>query len=226
MEISSFEEKIGYRFRDPYWLTRALTHSSSIEEDGRLASNERLEFLGDAYLDAVIGTALYRRFPDLPEGDLTKLRSQIVCERSLARVAREIGLGSQLIMGKGEEHLGGRDKDSIIADGVEALIGAVFCDAGFDAMEAFILRLFRELMEEGAEGKLFSDYKTKLQEELCRLGIKTPPVYRIEREDGPPHDKTFTAVVEAEGEILGRGTGKSKKQAEQSAAEEALKERF
>jgi len=201
---------------DPALLERALTHRSFAYENGGLPTNERLEFLGDAVLGLVVTDALYRAHPELPEGQLAKLRSAVVNARALADVGRQLDLGSQVRLGRGEETTGGRDKSSILADTVEAVIGAVYIGAGLGAADAFVHRIFDPLIEAASQLGAGLDWKTSLQEltATCGLGV---PDYQIE-DAGPDHEKTFTAVVRVAGQDRGSGSGRSKKEAEQQAA--------
>jgi ribonuclease-3 len=201
-------------------LERALTHRSYAYEHGGLPHNERLEFLGDAVLGIVITDTLYRGFPDLPEGKLAKLRASIVNMRSLADVARSIdggGLGQYLRLGRGEETTGGRDKASILADTLEALLGAVYLEHGLAGAEQVIHHLFDPLMSAVTHRGAALDWKTSLQELTAALALGAPD-YVITSE-GPDHDKSFTAAARVAGELFGTGAGRSKKEAEQSAAE-------
>jgi ribonuclease-3 len=210
---------------EPELLERALTHRSFAYENGGLPTNERLEFLGDAVLGLVVTTALYRNHPDLPEGQLAKLRASVVNMRALADVARELGgggLGRHLRLGKGEEATGGRDKASILADTLEALLGAVYLDHGIDTAAAVIHRLFDPVMASAAVRGAGLDWKTSLQELTAGGGLGVPE-YRV-TEEGPDHAKMFTAAAVVGGERLGHGEGRSKKEAEQRAAEQAWRE--
>jgi ribonuclease III len=203
-------------------LALALTHRSYAYEHGGLPTNERLEFLGDSVLGLVVTDELYRRYPELPEGRLAKLRASVVNMTSLAGVARRLGpggLGPHLLLGRGEETTGGRDKDSILADALEALIGAVHVGAGLETAAALVHRLFDPLLDTAATRGAGLDWKTSLQELGATLGLGAP-VYRVE-DDGPDHAKTFTAAVLLASEVRGRGTGRTKKAAEQEAAEAA-----
>ncbi len=219
-----FEEVIGYKFNDRQLLDKALTHSSYVKENGqsRLYDNERLEFLGDAFLDAVIGEALYRRLPNAEEGSLTKARASIVCERSLAEAGRRLSIGEHMLFSRGEEKSGGRDRDSILADGMEAVIGAVYLDGGYEAVRSFVLKIFDDSLQEAGEGRLSNrDYKSEIQEHLQGNGILDIR-YALEKEEGPDHDKMFSVRLEICGKTAGRGRGKSKKMAEQNAAKDAI----
>jgi ribonuclease III len=207
---------------DPELLERALTHRSFAYENGGLPTNERLEFLGDSVLGVVITTALFHNHPDLPEGQLAKLRASVVNMRALADVARGLsadGLGAYLLLGKGEEATGGRDKNSILADTLEALLGAIYLQYGLDTAAIVIHRLFDPLMTESAGRGAALDWKTSLQELTAALGLGVPE-YRID-EAGPDHAKTFTAWVIVAGQRYGGAEGRSKKEAEQRAAETA-----
>ena len=207
---------------DPQLVERAVTHRSFAYENGGLPTNERLEFLGDSVLGLVVTEELFRRHPDLPEGQLAKLRAAVVNSRALAGVARELGVGSYLRLGRGEEASGGRDKSSILADAVEALIGAVYIDCGTEPARALVLRLFGELLDGSARLGAGLDWKTSLQELAAghALGV---PEYQV-TESGPDHAKTFRATALVGGESVGEGVGRSKKEAEQRAAERAWTE--
>lgn len=220
--IDELEKKIGYKFKNPELLLNALTHSSYANENrGRISDNERLEFLGDAVLGLVIADYLYRLFEEHKEGDLTKIRASIVSEEPLSLIARDIGLGQFLLLGKGEANTGGRDRDSVLADAVEAVIGAVYLEAGINQAKELIIGLFSFLMEKSFQGKGFQDYKTNLQEMLQAKG-EEEIVYRVIKESGPDHNKEFVVEVLCGRRVIGRGKGKSKKEAEQRAAKEAL----
>jgi ribonuclease-3 len=200
-------------------LERALTHRSYAYENGGLPTNERLEFLGDAVLGLVITDALYRRYPDEPEGQLAKLRASVVNMKALADVGRTLGLGAHIRLGRGEEATGGRDKSSILADTVEAVIGAVYLDRGIDETRTLLHRLFDPLLADAASLGAGLDWKTSLQE-LTAGGMLGVPEY-IVAESGPDHAKRFRAVARVAGVEYGAGEGRSKKEAEQQAAEAA-----
>lgn len=223
MNEHDFQKIIQYDFKNVNLLKNALTHSSFINEgkSSQTGNNERLEFLGDAILDAVISEYLYKRLDNVEEGELTKLRAVIVCERSLAAFGSGISIGSYLRLGKGEENSGGRMRSSIIADALEAVIGAVYLDSGWNVVQDFVIRIFSELIEDAVSGKLHMDYKTEIQEKLQAQG-ETDISYVIEREEGPDHDKTFYANLIFQGSVIGSGSGRSKKEAEQQAAKQAL----
>ncbi|MFC7547609.1 ribonuclease III [Plantactinospora sp. GCM10030261] len=219
--IGHLEQAFGVTL-DPELLERALTHRSYAYENGGLPTNERLEFLGDSVLGVVITTALFHNHPDLPEGQLAKLRASVVNMRALADVARRLGpsgLGPYLLLGKGEESTGGRDKASILADTLEALLGAIYLQYGLEIAAKVIHRLFDPLMAESAGRGAGLDWKTSLQELTAALGLGVPE-YRIE-DTGPDHAKTFTAWVVVAGDRYGGAEGRSKKEAEQRAAETA-----
>ncbi len=214
---------IGYHFADGQLLQEALTHKSYSNErqGGPFPHSERLEFLGDAVLDLAISARAFRAYPEFSEGALTRVRAEIVSEASLARVARRLHLGSDLYLGRGEERSGGREKDSLLADACEALLGAVFCDGGFAAADQVVERLFGRDLECAARSKEGGDYKTRLQELLQGRG-GPPPQYRLTEALGPDHQRTYQVEVLCGGEALGTGSGRSKKAAEQAAAREAL----
>jgi ribonuclease-3 len=198
-------------------LDRALTHRSFAYENGGLPTNERLEFLGDSVLGLIVTDTLFRRHPDLPEGNLAKLRAAVVNSRALASVARGLNLGGYVRLGKGEEATGGRDKSSILADTLEAVIGAVYLDGGLDAADALVHRLFDPVIARSARLGAGLDWKTSLQE-LTAAQELGGPEYLVE-ESGPDHQKSFMAVARIGGQVYGSGEGRSKKEAEQQAAE-------
>lgn len=210
---------LGIRFRDGGLRQLALTHRSHAFENDLPANNERLEFLGDAVLGVVVTDMAFREFPDMPEGELAKLRAAIVNMGALADVARDLGLGRFVLLGRGEEMSGGRDKSSILADALEALLGAVYLDRGLPTARKLIERVFRPRMIAYVRGEGERDYKTILQE-LASAEVHSVPEYRI-RERGPDHQKEFTATVYLAGKEWGTGIGRSKKEAEQHAAHEA-----
>ena len=219
--IKDLEAAIGYRFRNITLLQNALTHSSYANErwHNSLLSNERLEFLGDSILGMVVAEYLYRNFPDRPEGELTRMRADMVCETSLAQIAVRLDLGKHLLLGHGEERFGGRTRPSILADAVESVIAASFLDGGMAAAERFINRF---VLCDVPVSKLHNtDYKTALQE-LIQQKKNQVLAYRLVGESGPDHDKTFIAQVLLNDEVIGEGSGSSKKRAEQDAAKVAL----
>ena len=217
-------EKIGYEFKDETLLKNALTHSSYSSEHRMdyALNNERLEFIGDAYVDAAVGAELFMIMKNAPEGVLSKNRADVVREESLADAARGIDLGEYIYMGKGEEATGGRSKDSILADTFEALIGAIIIDGGYEAGKNVILSLLENKIKLAVEGKLRQDYKTMLQEKLQEKDHEVKIKYNTVSESGPDHNKTFTVEVNIGGITLGSGSGKSKSKAEQEAAKDAL----
>ena len=223
LNLEEFEKKIDYTFQDKSLLKLALTHSSYANENkrGSHENNERLEFLGDAVLDMVVGEYLYRTFPQMPEGELTKLRAAVVCEGTLAGLSRNLGMGRCLLLGKGEESTGGRDRESILADAFEAVIGAVCIDGGILAASDYVMRFLKAPIEEMKGNFRTLDCKTCLQE-IIQRNSKVPLQYRIIGEEGPDHNKLFVAEVDHDGKVLGCGRGKSKKEAEQAAANDAL----
>ena len=226
-QAKSFEKLYkltGYRFRNEKLLKNALTHSSFASEQklGYEYNNERLEFIGDAFVDAVVGAELFEMMGKAHEGSLSRCRADVVCEDSLAGAAAEMGLGEFLYLGRGEEASGGREKASILADAFEALIGAIILDGGYEAGREVILRILKDKIRLGAEGKLNKDFKTRLQEKLQEEDHNVRIEYRKVAESGPDHNKTFTIELLVNGVAAGRGTGQSKAKAEQAAAEDAL----
>ena len=221
--IKDLEAAIGYHFQNITLLQNALTHSSYANErwHNSLLSNERLEFLGDSILGMVVAEYLYRNFPDRPEGELTRMRADMVCETSLAAIANRLDLGKHLLLGHGEERFGGRNRASILADAVESVIAASFLDGGMAAAEGIITRF---VLCDVPVSKLHNqDYKTALQE-LVQQKKNQVLCYRLIGESGPDHDKVFTAQVLLNDQVVGEGTGSSKKRAEQDAARVALEE--
>ena len=223
--IKDLENAIGYRFKNISLLQNALSHSSYANErwHDSLKSNERLEFLGDSILGMVTAEYLYRNFPDRPEGDLTRMRADMVCERALAQVADRIGLGAHLLLGHGEETGGGRTRHSILADAVESVIAACFLDGGMEPARNFINTFV--LTEVPVKKLRNTDYKTGLQE-LVQQKKNQVLTYSLVGESGPDHDKQFLVEVSLNGCVVGRGQGTSKKRAEQDAARAAMKALF
>lgn len=219
MDISTLEQKIGYTFKKKIYLQEALTHSSFANDNQQKFNNERMEFLGDAVLSVVSAQYLYEKFPDMAEGDLSKLRSSLVCTQSLSNFAREINLGNYLLLGKGEEKMGGKDRDSNLENAFEALIAAIYLDGGMECAKKHILNFLARDID--TNRILFKDFKTTLQEVIQQNKDETLN-YVIVGEHGPDHDKTFEAEVHLNHNVVGRGIGRSKKQAEQEAAKEAL----
>jgi ribonuclease-3 len=214
--LKELEERIGYRFSDKHLMTQAMTHSSYANEHrlNKLECNERLEFLGDSVLELFSSDCLYSKYPNKPEGDLTKIRASIVCEPTLAYCAEELKLGEYLLLGKGEEATGGRGRASIVSDAMEALIGAIYLDGGFANAKEFILRF---IMNDLEHKQLFYDSKTILQE-IVQSQTEDALTYRLLREEGPDHNKLFEAQVLVGNQAIGQGTGRTKKAAEQVAA--------
>jgi ribonuclease-3 len=216
---AALAERLGWQVRDQALFATALAHRSWCAEHPGREPNERLEFLGDAVLGLIVTDYLFRRYPDLPEGELAKARAAVVNSASLATTARELQLGTALLLGKGEDSSGGRLKPSILADAMEALIGAIYLDAGYQAADEIVLRLLGERLQESARGPGEDDYKTRLQE-LCAQTYDELPSYRV-TDTGPDHAKVFMAEVLVGGQTKGKGEGRSKKQAEQVAARHA-----
>ncbi len=223
--IKDLENAIGYRFQDISLLQNALAHSSYANErwHNSLLSNERLEFLGDSVLGMLVAEHLYRSFPHRPEGELTRMRADMVCEKALADVANVLRLGEHLLLGKGEEQGGGRSRDSILADAVESVIAACYLDGGMEASKSFVEKFI--LVNVPVAKLKNADYKTALQE---RVQQKKNQVlcYTLAGESGPDHDKHFTVELTLNGELVGTGSGSSKKRAEQEAAKNAMEELF
>lgn len=217
--MESLETKIDYKFNNSALLTEALTHSSYANERGNVISNERMEFLGDAVLSIVSAEYLYTKFPKMPEGKLSKLRSSLVCTQSLSGFARELCIGDYLRLGKGEKASGGADRDSILENAFEAIIAAIYLDGGMENAKNFVLRFLAR--EVDGHSISFKDYKTTLQEVIQQNPDETLN-YVLVGEHGPDHDKRFDVEVHLNSNVIGCGTGRSKKQAEQEAAREAL----
>ena len=220
--MTALEERLSYSFRNRALLETALTHSSYANENraSGIVCNERLEFLGDSVLGVTVADFLYRHFPDMPEGRMTRLRAELVCEQSLHRVALELHLGDYLRLGKGEEHNGGRKRASILSDAVEAVIAAMYLDAGMETAAGFIHRCLLDDVR-AIETPTFTDYKTSLQELVQRHSGQVLS-YELVGEEGPDHAKTFRVQVCLNGDPIGRGIGRTKKEAEQTAAANAL----
>jgi len=218
----TFEDRIQYHFKDGSILEKALRHSSYVNEqtDDQLEDNERLEFLGDAVLNLVIGHMLMEKYPALHEGDLSRMRSNLVNETHLAQIARQIGMGPEIKLGKGEDLTNGREKNSILSDVFEALIAAVYVDGGFNEVFEFIREKYTDYIDSSDSPAMNLDSKSKLQE-LSQIHLKAMPRYRVVHESGPDHDKTFKVLLTIN-DIETYGTGKSKKSAEQDAAGNAL----
>lgn len=219
--MREFEKKIGYTFENPLLLETAFTHSSYVNEGKHeRENNERLEFLGDSVLSVLVAEHLYRSFPKKTEGELTKLRASLVCDHSLAEFAKRISLGDQLVMGKGEANSGGRTRLSNLEDAFEALVGAIYLDGGLEQARRFVLSFLPKKIDL-AQSERLQDYKTQLQE-IIQQNPEEKLRYVMVGESGPDHDKRFSVEVCLNSNVIGRGSGKSKKQAEQSAAKQAL----
>ena len=223
--IKDLEAALGYQFHNITLLQKALTHSSYANErwHDALKSNERLEFLGDSILGMVVAENLYRLYPNWPEGDLTRLRANLVCESSLAEIANRCGLGEHLMLGHGEEQSGGRSRDSILADAVESVIAATYLDGGMDAARTLIQRFI--LLDKPAKKPGSTDYKTALQELVQQKKNQTIS-YQLAGESGPDHNKSFTVTLLINGQTVSTGIGSSKKRAEQNAAQAAIVKLF
>jgi len=213
-------EILGHAFAREALLQEALTHTTYAHENPKAVANQRLEFLGDSVVGMVIASYIFEQYPGLPEGELTKLRAAVVCEPALASRARNLGLGPFLRFGRGES-VGGRDRESILADAFEAVVAALYLDGGWDAARSLVLRELVPLVAEAHRGRALSDFKTRLQEYLQREHAESP-VYRLLGEEGPPHNRHFHVAVYHQGNALGDGWGRSKKRAEQEAANRAL----
>ena len=219
---AGLEAALGHHFADPSILTEALTHSSYAAEHAGIGHNERFEFLGDAVLQLAVTEFLFATYPDLPEGEMAKIRAASVSGRELTHVAGGLELGRYLRLGRGEEASGGREKESILADAMEAVLAAVHLDGGYPTARRIILALWEDRVRAKATAPGRRDYKTRLQEMLAV--DQRRPQYQVEG-DGPDHARVFTAIVRVEGEEWGRGSGRSKKEAEQAAARDALSSR-
>lgn len=219
----SLENKLGYKFKNINLLKNALTHSSYANEvRNGFSSNERLEFLGDSVLSIIVSDYIFNKFPKMPEGELTRLRSSLVCEKALCEFSRELNLGDYLLLGKGEEKGGGRERDSILADAFEAVLAAIYIDGGMEPAKKHVMNfVLREIKHHSSEDT-FKDYKTNLQE-IIQQNPEESISYILTDESGPDHDKSFTVEVRMNSNVIGVGSGKSKKQAEQMAAKEALR---
>lgn len=218
--VKQFQEKIGYRFKDESLLFEALSHSSYANENKKTRnSNERLEFLGDSVLSIVVSDHIFEHYKHLPEGELTKMRASLVCEKALFEFSKKIDLGSYIFLGKGEEMTGGRTRPSIVSDAFEAVIAAIYLDGGMEIVSQYILSFLPENIT--PDFSVFHDYKTALQEVIQR-NPEEKIEYHLKGESGPDHNKQFTVQVLLNSNVIGEGTGRSKKTAEQLAAKEAL----
>lgn len=214
---------LEHQFQNGALLLEALTHTTYANEHPKSRNNERLEFLGDSIVGLVVAQHIFQAYPNMPEGEMTKLRAAVVCEPSLAQRARALGLGGQMRFGKGES-VSGRDRDSILADAFEAVVGAIYLDGGLEMARTFVLRELAPVVTAARQGEVRVDYKTQLQEQLQREGAEAPH-YRLLAEEGPAHNKRFQVGVYFRGAMLGSGWGRNKKEAEQESARQALTER-
>ncbi|MBI5893087.1 MAG: ribonuclease III [Deltaproteobacteria bacterium] len=221
--IKNLEHKLKSKFKNISLLQNALVHRSYINErqGSGLKSNERMEFLGDAVLSAVVSNMLITKFPNMDEGGLSKLRARLVNESTLSSIARELHIGQHVLLGRGEEITGGREKPSILADAYEAVVAAIYLDSGFNKTFRFVASHFEKLLDEFPASETSKDYKTEFQEYVQDI-FKTSPKYCLVKESGPEHDKIFEVKVLIKGENFGKGIGRSKKEAEQDAAKDAM----
>lgn len=219
--MDGLETKLGVSFRDPELLKLAMVHSSAAQERASKQSNEQLEFLGDAVLQFIVTAALYERYPGAPEGRMTRARASVVSGRHLARKAKALELGDYIELGRGARKSGGQEQPSILADTMEAVIAAIYLDGGMQAAREFVMRLLEDDIGKAMERKSIADAKSRLQELLQMDGPVTIQ-YNTTGQDGPPHNRTFTVTLIVDNRILSTGTGKSKKEAEQNAAKNAL----
>lgn len=221
--IENFEKNIGITFLNKEYLTQALTHRSFLNEHKDCRNNnERLEFLGDAVLELIISDYLFKKFPDRPEGELTSFRSALVKTDSLADTAKEIGVGDNILLSKGEEDTGGRTKNYILANAFEAIIGGIYLDQGYDMSREFVYNHLIKKLDHIVKNRLDIDSKTKIQE-IAQAKYRVTPIYDVTNEQGPDHDKQFTVVVKINDKAIGEGKGSSKQRAEEDAATKGLK---
>ncbi len=218
--MNNLERNMGYEFKNPLLLKTALTHSSYANEAGKGTKyNERLEFLGDSVLSVIVSEYLFEAFPNMPEGELTKLRASLVCEKSLAKFSQKLSVGEFLLLGNGEENSGGRTRPSILADAFEAILAALYLDSDMECAREFVLEFVKGALKEAKPS--FKDYKTMLQE-IIQQNREESVKYHLVGESGPDHDKRFIVEVHLNSNVIGHGEGRSKKEAEQQAAKEAL----
>jgi ribonuclease III len=224
MDINKLEKIIGFKFKDKELLKKSLTHRSFLNEnkDEDLKNNERLEFLGDAVLELIISEYLFHNFPERAEGELTSFRAAVVRTENLAKVSKELGIGQHLLMSKGEEMTGGREKEYLLANTFEALVGAMYLDQGYDVVKKFLIENLTPQIATIVKYRLDIDAKTKLQETTQTL-FKATPVYKVIKEKGPDHDKVFTVTVMINRKVYGQGEGITKQKAEDAAASQALR---
>ena len=221
--MQPLEARLNYKFNYIELLKNALVHSSYANEvRGNTHSNERLEFLGDSVLSIIVADHIFHKYPNMPEGELTRMRASLVCEKTLCAFSRELGIGEYLLLGRGEDKNGGRERDSILADAFEAVLAAIFLDGGMKAAKAHIMNTVLRDLEHYSDEDSFKDYKTTLQE-IIQRNPEESVTYILVDETGPDHNKQFTVAVKLNSNVIGTGTGKSKKQAEQMAAHQALK---
>ncbi|WP_010166835.1 ribonuclease III [Candidatus Epulonipiscium viviparus] len=221
--LESFEKKIEYTFKRIELLDLALTHSSYANEhrEQGVKDNERLEFLGDAILDLIVSEYLFKKYPESQEGDLSKFRASIVCEASLAKAGKRLELGKYILLGHGEEMGGGRDRESIIADAFEAVTGAMLIDSSYEDVKTYLAKTLIEFIKHTSATKLYKDYKTILQIE-SQKNVNTVIAYEVVEEKGPDHEKEFVVELKQNGKVIGKGSGRTKRDAEQVAAHQAL----
>ena len=224
MDIEKFEQKLGLKFKNKELLKRSLTHRSYLNENEKknLKSNERLEFLGDAVLELVVSEHLFKTYPKRPEGELTSFRAAVVRTDNLAKISRKLGLGEFLLMSKGEQATGGREKEYLLANTFEAVIGALYLDQGYQAVSDFLFEHLIPQISTIVKYRLDVDAKTKLQEKTQSI-FKRTPTYKVIKEEGPDHNKLFTVVVKIHNKIYGQGKGITKQKAEEEAASQALR---
>lgn len=223
-QLQGFCDSLGIQMHDLELLDMALTHTSYAHEakqNPKPQHNERIEFLGDSVLSVIVSTYMYQNFPDLAEGQLTKLRAHLVCEASLYEYAKKINLGAYLRLGKGEELSGGRERPSILADAFESVLGAIYLDQGFEVVQGYLLAMMRQEIDYICRHGIYNDYKTRLQEFLQRDG-DVEISYQLMSSSGPEHNKIFTSEVMVQGRVIGEGRGRTKKDSEQHAAQQAL----
>lgn len=221
--MQSLEAKLKYKFKNIELLKNALIHSSYANEiRGNTHSNERLEFLGDSVLSVIVAEHIFNSFPQMPEGELTRLRASLVCEKSLCAFSRELCIGEHLLLGRGEDKNGGRERDSILADAFESVLAAIYLDGGMEAAKKHVLATVLRDLKNHSDEDAFKDYKTTLQE-IIQRNPEESVSYTLVDETGPDHNKQFTVAVKLNSNVIGTGVGKSKKQAEQMAAQQALK---
>lgn len=220
MDMHNFMKNLGYEFKNEQLLVTALTHTSYAHEK-KVESYERLEFLGDAVLQLLTSRYIYKNYPDFPEGKMSRMRANIVCEATLFQIAQKLMIGEYALLGKGEDLSGGRQRASILADMVEAILAAIYLDGGIEKAQEVIFDAYGDIIDAAAKGLLNNDYKTMLQEELQKAGSVLIE-YLLVKEEGPAHAKIFTMAVSMENKILGSGSGRTKQEAQQMAAKNAL----